>query len=43
MPFSLALEQGCRVFLGIPGEEFIGIYSSNELLTRINLMKAYKN
>jgi glutamate synthase (NADPH/NADH) small chain len=34
---------GLPSFLGIPGEELIGIYSANELLTRINLMKAYKN
>jgi len=33
---------GLPYFLGIPGEELIGIYSANELLTRINLMKAYK-
>jgi len=33
---------GLPYFLGIPGEEFVGIYSANELLTRINLMKAYK-
>ena len=33
---------GLPNFLNIPGEELIGIYSSNELLTRVNLMKAYK-
>ena len=33
---------GLPSFLGIPGEELIGIYSSNELLTRVNLMKAYQ-
>ena len=33
---------GLPYFLGIPGEELIGIYSSNELLTRVNLMKAYQ-
>jgi len=33
---------GLPRFMGIPGEELIGIYSANELLTRINLMKAYK-
>jgi glutamate synthase (NADPH) small chain len=33
---------GLPEFLGIPGEELIGIYSANELLTRVNLMKAYK-
>lgn len=34
---------GLPHFLGIPGEELIGIYSSNELLTRVNLMKAYQS
>jgi len=33
---------GLPRFMGIPGEELVGIYSANELLTRINLMKAYK-
>ncbi len=33
---------GLPNFLGIPGEELIGIYTANELLTRINLMKAYQ-
>jgi glutamate synthase (NADPH/NADH) small chain len=33
---------GLPNFVGIPGEELVGIYSANELLTRINLMKAYK-
>ncbi len=32
---------GLPVFLGIPGENFKGVYSANEYLTRINLMKAY--
>ncbi len=32
---------GLPMFLGIPGENLNGIYSSNEFLTRINLMKAY--
>jgi len=32
---------GLPVFLGIPGENLIGIYSANEYLTRSNLMKAY--
>ncbi|MDD2690029.1 MAG: FAD-dependent oxidoreductase, partial [Candidatus Omnitrophica bacterium] len=29
-------------FLGIPGENLDRVYSANEFLTRINLMKAYK-
>ena len=32
---------GSPVFLGIPGENFKGIYSANEFLTRVNLMQAY--
>ncbi len=34
---------GLPQFLGIPGEDSVGVYSANEFLTRINLMKAYKN
>ncbi len=33
---------GLPSFMKIPGENFNGVYSSNEFLTRINLMKAYK-
>lgn len=32
---------GLPMFMGIPGEEYVGVYSANEFLTRINLMKAY--
>lgn len=32
---------GSPIFLNIPGENFSGIYSANEFLTRVNLMKAY--
>jgi len=32
---------GLPVFLGIPGEDRKGVYSANEFLTRVNLMKAY--
>ncbi|MDD2912923.1 MAG: NADPH-dependent glutamate synthase [Candidatus Bipolaricaulis anaerobius] len=32
---------GLPQFLGIPGENFTGIYSANEFLTRVNLMRAY--
>ncbi len=32
---------GLPVFMNIPGENLIGIYSANEYLTRSNLMKAY--
>ena len=34
---------GLPRFLGIPGENLLGVYSANEFLTRINLMKAYKD
>lgn len=33
---------GLPSFMKIPGEEFSGVYSANEFLTRINLMKAYQ-
>jgi len=33
---------GLPRFLGIPGEDLNGIYSANEFLIRVNLMKAYK-
>ncbi|MDD5953223.1 MAG: NADPH-dependent glutamate synthase [Oscillospiraceae bacterium] len=33
---------GLPNFMNIPGEELNGVYSANEFLTRINLMKAYK-
>jgi len=34
---------GAPKFLGIPGESLTGIYSANEYLTRVNLMKAYRD
>lgn len=34
---------GLPRFMGIPGESLNGVYSANEFLTRINLMKAYKD
>ena len=33
---------GLPQFLHIPGENLLGVYSANELLTRTNLMKAYR-
>lgn len=33
---------GLPNFMGLPGENLIGVYSANEFLTRINLMKAYQ-
>ncbi|HEX7475238.1 MAG TPA: NADPH-dependent glutamate synthase [Dehalococcoidales bacterium] len=33
---------GLPMFMNIPGENLNGIYSANEFLTRVNLMKAYQ-
>ena len=33
---------GLPTFIGVPGENANGVYSANEYLTRINLMKAYR-
>ena len=33
---------GLPRFMGLPGESLNGVYSANEFLTRINLMKGYK-
>ncbi|MDP2182194.1 MAG: NADPH-dependent glutamate synthase [Actinomycetota bacterium] len=33
---------GLPVFMGIPGENLGGVYSANEFLTRVNLMRAYE-
>ena len=33
---------GLPVFMGIPGENLLGVYSANEFLTRSNLMRAYE-
>ncbi|MGI6344945.1 MAG: NADPH-dependent glutamate synthase [Bacillota bacterium] len=33
---------GLPRFMGIPGENLNGVYSANEFLTRVNLMKAYE-
>lgn len=38
----IATGAGHPIFMGIPGEELNYIYSSNEFLTRVNLMEAYK-
>jgi len=37
----LGLGAGLPQFLNVPGENYCGIYSANEYLTRSNLMKAY--
>ena len=33
---------GLPNFMNIPGENYKGVYSANEFLTRVNLMKAYR-
>lgn len=33
---------GLPIFLNIPGENLKGVYSANEYLTRVNLMRAYE-
>ncbi|MBN2709159.1 MAG: NADPH-dependent glutamate synthase [Calditrichaceae bacterium] len=33
---------GLPWFMGIPGENLVGVYTANEFLTRVNLMKAYQ-
>ncbi len=38
----LAPGAGAPMFLNIPGENLNNVYSANEFLTRINLMKAYR-
>jgi glutamate synthase (NADPH/NADH) small chain len=38
----VATGAGLPVFLGVPGEHLNGVYSANEFLTRINLMRAYQ-
>lgn len=39
----LGIGAGAPRFLNVPGENLSGIYSANEYLTRINLMKAYRS
>jgi len=38
----VATGAGLPQFLGIPGENLNGVYSANEFLTRVNLMRAYQ-
>ena len=33
---------GLPYFMNVPGENLVGVYSANEFLTRVNLMKAYQ-
>jgi glutamate synthase (NADPH/NADH) small chain len=37
----VATGAGLPTFMGIPGENLLGVYSANEFLTRTNLMRAY--
>jgi glutamate synthase (NADPH/NADH) small chain len=37
----VAVGAGLPVFMGVPGENFKGVYSANEYLTRVNLMGAW--
>jgi glutamate synthase (NADPH/NADH) small chain len=37
----VATGAGLPRFLDVPGEQFNGVYSANEFLTRVNLMRAY--
>ena len=39
--FFIASGAGLPNFMRIPGENLVGVYSANEYLTRVNLMKAY--
>ena len=38
----LGVGAGLPRFLGVPGEDLVGVYSANEFLTRVNLMQAYR-
>ena len=38
----IASGAGLPMFMKIPGEGLVGVYSANEYLTRVNLMKAYE-
>ncbi len=38
----IAVGAGLPHFLKVPGEDLNGVYSANEFLTRVNLMKAYR-
>ena len=37
----LGVGAGLPRFLGVPGENLIGVYAASEFLTRVNLMRAY--
>ena len=38
----MATGAGLPKFLDVPGENLNGVYSANEFLSRVNLMKAYR-
>ena len=39
----IAVGAGAPMFMDIPGENLIGVFSASEFLTRVNLMKAYRD
>jgi glutamate synthase (NADPH/NADH) small chain len=39
----LAVGAGLPVFMDVPGENYKGVYSANEYLTRVNLMGAFRD
>ena len=41
-PSSSPPAPACPVFMDIPGEHLNGVYSANEFLTRVNLMRAWQ-
>jgi len=38
----ISVGAGLPYFMNLPGENLVGVYSANEFLTRVNLMKAYQ-
>ncbi len=38
----ISVGAGLPYFMNVPGENLVGVYSANEFLTRVNLMKAYQ-
>jgi len=42
LAFFLGTGAGLPSFMNIPGENLLGVYSANEYLTRVNLMKAFR-
>jgi len=40
--FFLGTGAGLPAFMGVPGENLLGVFSANEYLTRVNLMKSFR-